>query len=157
MLLESIQIIHLSGKLDWPEVEANRTGLTGEQRSFYRAYEYLHDRMGAAYQAADLVVARAGASMLGESPAFGVPTILVPYPYAWRYQKINADYLVSRGAATRLDDNRLTEDLAPTILSLLGNEEKLDDMSHAAKKLDRPDAAEKISSVLIEISKRAIP
>ena len=60
--------------------------------------------MGLAFAAADLVVSRAGASILGEYPLFGLPSILIPYPYAWRYQKVNADYLATRGAAIRLDD-----------------------------------------------------
>jgi hypothetical protein len=75
----------------------------------YRPYPYLHERMGAAFRAADLVVARAGASMLGEAPAFALPSLLVPYPHAWRYQKVNADYLANAGAAIRLDDHCCAE------------------------------------------------
>ena len=72
--------------------------------------------MGAALAAADLVVSRAGASILGEYPLFGLPAILVPYPYAWRYQKVNADYLVKRQAAEMLPDEQLKEKLLPTML-----------------------------------------
>jgi UDP-N-acetylglucosamine--N-acetylmuramyl-(pentapeptide) pyrophosphoryl-undecaprenol N-acetylglucosamine transferase len=96
-LLPEMQVLHISGNLDWPEVEAARSALsTGEAAAWaerYHAFPYLHDEMGAALAAADLVVARAGASTLGEFPALGLPAILVPYPHAWRYQKVNADYL----------------------------------------------------------------
>ncbi len=38
---------------------------------------------------------------------FGLPAVLVPYPHAWRYQKVNADYLARRGAAIVLTNERL--------------------------------------------------
>lgn len=98
-LLTEAQIIHVSGTLTWPEVEANAATLPTGLRDYYRPYPYLHDEMGAAFRAADLVLARAGASMLGECPAFGLPAILVPLTFAWRYQKVNADYLTDHGAA----------------------------------------------------------
>jgi UDP-N-acetylglucosamine:LPS N-acetylglucosamine transferase len=84
----------------------------------YHAYPFLHE-MGQALAAADLVVSRAGASALGEYPLFGLPAILVPYPYAWRYQKVNADYLARRGAAVRLNDEDLPARLAGEVRALL--------------------------------------
>ena len=74
-MLQEAQVIHISGTLTWPEVEVNAANLSSEQRRWYRPYPYLHDNMGAAFRAADLVVARAGASMLGEGPAFGLPVM----------------------------------------------------------------------------------
>lgn len=111
----NLQIIHISGQLTWPEVEAFADTLPAEQRRFYRPYPYLHERMGAAFRAADLIVARGGASMLAEGPLFGTPAVLVPYPHAWRTQKINADYLVARNAAVRLDDETLAAQFVPKI------------------------------------------
>jgi UDP-N-acetylglucosamine--N-acetylmuramyl-(pentapeptide) pyrophosphoryl-undecaprenol N-acetylglucosamine transferase len=108
--LKDYQVIHLSGELDWAEVEQARASLSSEQQGRYHAFPFLHE-MGLALAAADLVVSRAGASALGEYPLFGLPAILVPYPYAWRYQKVNADYLVGRGAAVRLNDEDLARDL----------------------------------------------
>ncbi|VAW41400.1 UDP-N-acetylglucosamine--N-acetylmuramyl-(pentapeptide) pyrophosphoryl-undecaprenol N-acetylglucosamine transferase, partial [hydrothermal vent metagenome] len=63
-LLKTMQIIHISGNLTWAEVEDNARALPQELRAFYRPFPYLHDEMGHAFRAADLVVARAGASML---------------------------------------------------------------------------------------------
>ena len=70
------------------------------------------------------VIARAGASTLGEFPFFGLPAILVPYPHAWRYQKVNADYLAERGAAVIVKDEMLKTDLLPVIRDLLANPSK---------------------------------
>jgi UDP-N-acetylglucosamine--N-acetylmuramyl-(pentapeptide) pyrophosphoryl-undecaprenol N-acetylglucosamine transferase len=77
-LLAEMQIVHVSGTLNWPEVEEICQGLTDQQLQRYHAYPYLHAEMGAAFQAADLVLSRAGASSLGEFPIFGLPAILVP-------------------------------------------------------------------------------
>jgi UDP-N-acetylglucosamine--N-acetylmuramyl-(pentapeptide) pyrophosphoryl-undecaprenol N-acetylglucosamine transferase len=139
-LLADFQIIHISGTLTWPEVEANIASLTAEQRAYYRPYPYLHEEMGAAYRAADLVVARAGASMLGECPAFGLPAVLIPLTFAWRYQKVNADYLTGRGAAVQLTDEQLADELLPTVRHLLRDQAKLKKMSAAASALDKPQA-----------------
>jgi UDP-N-acetylglucosamine:LPS N-acetylglucosamine transferase len=89
--------------------------------------------MALAYRAADLVLARSGAGMLGEAPAFGVGSVLVPYPHAWRYQKVNADYLADKGAAIRLNDEEMGTKLLPTLLALLRDKEKLAAMGAAAK------------------------
>ena len=98
-LLAEMQVLHISGQLDWPEVEAAGKKLDDWQSRRYRAYPYLHQEMTAALRAADLVVSRAGASSLGEFPMVGLPAVLVPYPYAWRYQVVNAQYLVDRTGA----------------------------------------------------------
>ncbi len=153
-LLIDFQVIHISGELDWPEIAANKDSLSEAELRFYRAYPYLHRRMGAAYRGADLVLARAGASMLGECPVFGIPAILVPYPYAWRYQKVNADYLVTRGAAVRINDEDLSSSMLPTVSDLLIDQTKLAKMSKAAKRLDRPNAAENVAQILLDLAKR---
>lgn len=153
-LLAQYQVIHVSGGLDWPEVEERAVRLPERLRRFYRPNAYLHERMGAAFRSADLAVARAGASMLGESPAFGLPSILVPYPHAWRYQKVNADYLAERGAAVRLDDARLATQLVPTVVALLEDETRLSAMRDAARALDKPGAARNLAQLIVELAKR---
>jgi UDP-N-acetylglucosamine--N-acetylmuramyl-(pentapeptide) pyrophosphoryl-undecaprenol N-acetylglucosamine transferase len=152
-LLEKFQVIHISGTLDWPEVEANAENLTDHNRDYYRPFPYLHEEMGLAYRAADLILARAGASALGEFPAFGLPSILVPYPYAWRYQKVNADYLADQGAAVRLNNEDMPEQLLPLVLDILENEAKRQQMAQAARKLDTPDSAGKLARLLLRLGK----
>ncbi|RIK24105.1 MAG: undecaprenyldiphospho-muramoylpentapeptide beta-N-acetylglucosaminyltransferase [Anaerolineae bacterium] len=150
-LLTEAQIIHVSGTLTWPEVEANAATLPTGLRDYYRPYPYLHDEMGAAFRAADLVLARAGASMLGECPAFGLPAILVPLTFAWRYQKVNADYLTDHGAAVQLTDETLAEELLPTVRNLLFDREKLAQMATAAAALDKPTATADLAQVILSV------
>ena len=150
-LLEKCEIIHLSGEGDWELVKSRREQLPVELAERYHALAYLHE-MGAALAAADLVVSRAGASALGEFPLFALPAILVPYPHAWRYQKVNADYLARRGAAIMLPDNRLNDELPVTLTVLLENPNKLKAMRAAMFELSHPRAAEKIASALLELA-----
>jgi UDP-N-acetylglucosamine--N-acetylmuramyl-(pentapeptide) pyrophosphoryl-undecaprenol N-acetylglucosamine transferase len=151
--LAHYQVIHLSGQLDWAETEQVRNSLPVELRTRYHAFPYLHE-MGLALVAADLVVSRAGASALGEYPLFGLPAILVPYPYAWRYQKVNADYLVQRGAAIRLNDADLPARLTGEVQALLADGEKLARMRQAARGAATPLAAQTIARELIALGHR---
>jgi UDP-N-acetylglucosamine--N-acetylmuramyl-(pentapeptide) pyrophosphoryl-undecaprenol N-acetylglucosamine transferase len=152
-LLQTMQVIHISGAFTWDEVATNAKTLPGDLRAFYRPYPYLHEEMGHAFRAADLVVARAGASMLGESPAFSLPSILVPLAWAWRYQKVNADYLCERGTAVQLTDETLDEQLLPTIQTLMADSTKLAQMSQAARALDVPNGAENLATLIQAVAK----
>jgi UDP-N-acetylglucosamine--N-acetylmuramyl-(pentapeptide) pyrophosphoryl-undecaprenol N-acetylglucosamine transferase len=153
LLNDGLQVLHISGELDWLNVQANAEKLAAAQRANYHPFAYLHDDMGLALAAADLAVSRSGASVLGESPQFGLPSILVPYPFAWRYQKTNADWLTSRGAALRLDDAMLGTELLPTIRGILQDDAKLKKMQQAAKALARQDASGDIALRLRQMVK----
>ena len=150
-LLAIFEVIHISGEMDWPLVKDSRERLPMELAARYHALPYLHE-MGAALAAADLVISRAGASALGEFPVFGLPAVLVPYPHAWRYQKVNADFLTQRGAAIVLDDQHLQDELIETLRVLVQNPNKLKAMRASMFELSRPRAAEKIASKLIELA-----
>jgi UDP-N-acetylglucosamine:LPS N-acetylglucosamine transferase len=159
-LLSEMQVVHISGNLDWPEIEAARAGLGGRLAEpawvdRYHAFPYLHTEMGAAFTVADLVVARAGASALGEFPLFGLPAILVPYPYAWRYQQVNAKYLVQKGAACLLADEDLTHQLLPVVRDLMRDPDRREKMRTAMSSLAQPDAAESIAHLLLDLASHA--
>ncbi|MCL4877010.1 MAG: UDP-N-acetylglucosamine--N-acetylmuramyl-(pentapeptide) pyrophosphoryl-undecaprenol N-acetylglucosamine transferase [Anaerolineae bacterium] len=146
-LLQDLQVIHVTGSLDWPEMQGLYQKLSPELRQHYQLFEYLHE-MGLAMAAADLVVSRAGASTLGEFPYFGLPSVLVPYPHAWRYQKVNADWLVERGAAVRLDDEKLNDELVPVVRGLITNPVKLQAMREAVRRLGTAQGAENIAQLI---------
>ena len=153
-LLERMQVIHLTGYLDWQVVDEKSKELPQGLSERYQPFPYLHE-MGAALAAADLIVSRAGASTLGEYPLFGLPAILVPYPYAWRYQKVNASYLADRGAAEILLDENLKDQLYEKIINLIFDQKRLADMRKAMTSLSTPGAAEKIAQMIQNLTESA--
>jgi UDP-N-acetylglucosamine:LPS N-acetylglucosamine transferase len=149
LLAEDVQIIHVTGRLDWEQVQAQHAQLSAAQQANYQVFPYMTD-IERAFAAADLVISRAGAATMAEYPAHALPAILVPYPYAWRYQKVNADWLAERGAAIRLDEERLADDLLPMIRALLHDAARLKTMRAAMGSLKRSDGAENIARLLAE-------
>ena len=148
LLNDGLQIIHITGELDWER--ATRQAGDLNDHPDYHAFPYLRDDMGLALAAANLAVCRAGASALAELPLFALPAILVPYPYAWRYQKVNADYLSERGAAIRLNDEDMSAKLYALITSLLRDETRLDEMRRRSGELANRDGADNLARLLIE-------
>jgi UDP-N-acetylglucosamine--N-acetylmuramyl-(pentapeptide) pyrophosphoryl-undecaprenol N-acetylglucosamine transferase len=150
-LLQDCQVIHLCGELDWEKVQSVQASLPADIGTRYHAYPYLHE-MGAALAAADLVVSRAGASILGEYPLFGLPAILIPYPFAWRYQKVNADYLVQHGAAVKIEDASLEHQLETTIKNLFEDKKRLENMKASMLALSKPQAAHDLALLLEKLA-----
>jgi UDP-N-acetylglucosamine--N-acetylmuramyl-(pentapeptide) pyrophosphoryl-undecaprenol N-acetylglucosamine transferase len=150
--LEVCQIVHISGTLDEAWVQARRASLPPELQARYHVSAYLHEQMITALIAADLAISRAGASVLGEFPAVGLPAILVPYPYAGAHQACNANYLTRHNAAVTIkDDVDLDQMLKQTAANLIINPEKLQAMRKACEKLARPDAASRLAQVILEV------
>lgn len=152
-LLQDMQIIHITGRLDWQMIENVRAELSTQQLNRYRPYPYLYDEIGAAMHLADLALTRGGAATLGEMPIFGLPAILVPYPYAWRYQRVNANYLMKHGAVEIIEDSQLEEQIAPKVHGLMANPAKREKMSQAMHSLAKPEASARIASLLTDLAK----
>ena len=107
------------------------------------------DDMSLVYQAADLAVSRAGAVTISELAAFGLPAVLIPYPYAGGHQQANAEILASAGTASILPQADLTGPaLQSAILSLLARVPKRNEMT---EKVFRPDAARLFAEEIIKL------
>jgi UDP-N-acetylglucosamine:LPS N-acetylglucosamine transferase len=154
-LLMEMEVIHLSGQLDWLDVKKASAELPSDASARYHAYPYLHEEMSAAMTIADLAVSRAGASILGEMPYFGLPAVLVPYPHAWRYQRVNAGYLADRGAAVIVEDDLIGEKLLDVVGDLMRDAQGREEMSRAMKSLAHPQAADCIASLLTGLAKNS--
>ncbi len=132
------QVLHLSGDRDYAWMAANRKSDANENR--YLLLPYLND-MELAYAAADVAVTRAGASTIAELAVTGVPSILVPYPYASEdHQRKNAELFAHRGAAVIIADANLNADTLYWSLIDILQPDKLASMKAAAHSLAQPRA-----------------
>jgi len=142
-----LQVIHLTGVDHLPmalEEQANAS-------SSYRPIGFL-ERMEDAYAAADFVLARAGASTLAELTALGLPSILVPYPYAGSHQQANAAVLRQAGAALSVNQAELTDRrLAALIRQLALDPLRRGLMAAQARRLGRPGAALTVAAELAKL------
>jgi UDP-N-acetylglucosamine--N-acetylmuramyl-(pentapeptide) pyrophosphoryl-undecaprenol N-acetylglucosamine transferase len=135
------QVLHLCGERDHAYMAAEERDV-GTNHVLLLAY--LADPANA-YAAADLMIARAGASTLAELAATGTPAILVPYPHAADdHQTSNAELFVSRGAAVLVADNELDGDRLWWIVDGLLRSGRLAAMRKAARALATPDAGAEI-------------
>lgn len=121
----------------------------------YKFLPYVHD-MHFAYAASDLVICRAGANTISEIICLGIPSILIPFPYAIDdHQILNAKILKDIGAAIVIPENELsTTDLSDIIYTLIKDEKRLCEMGDLAKTLHQPKAVEKMSKGLIKLAEK---
>jgi UDP-N-acetylglucosamine--N-acetylmuramyl-(pentapeptide) pyrophosphoryl-undecaprenol N-acetylglucosamine transferase len=108
------------------------------------------DRMDLVYAAADLVVARSGASSIAEVSACGVPAVLVPYPYATAgHQEANARAMQRAGGAIVLPDDELSADsLSERVVGLVDRPDRLEAMGKRSFAFAAPDAAARLADVV---------
>jgi UDP-N-acetylglucosamine--N-acetylmuramyl-(pentapeptide) pyrophosphoryl-undecaprenol N-acetylglucosamine transferase len=140
--------IHQTGELDYERTAAlyKEKGLEAEVKPFIQD-------MAGVYREADLVVSRAGAGAVFEMAAMGKPSLLIPYPFAAnRHQEANAQFLVEAGAAEMILQENLTgEALADRLAKFMEDRAALEKMGQAAKSVSKPDAAQRIADLLLEM------
>ena len=132
-----VRLIHISGERDYEMV----TKAVTNQPANYTLLPYLHE-MKEAFNVADLLISRAGATILSEIAVCQKPAILIPFPYATdNHQEKNARTLEKLGAAKVLLDKDLSENTLVSLIEELKAPEKLSQMAEAMKK-SRPDDVE---------------
>jgi len=110
--------------------------------------------MASAYKAADLVVCRAGALTISELSLVVKAAILVPSPnVAEDHQTKNAMALVNKNAAMMITDAEGKEKLVKTMLELIVDDVKCEELRSNLKDFGRPNAAEEIAKVAIQLAK----
>jgi UDP-N-acetylglucosamine--N-acetylmuramyl-(pentapeptide) pyrophosphoryl-undecaprenol N-acetylglucosamine transferase len=145
-----LHVLHVCGRRDYPELSRQQLAPDYDLREYLEQPEFAQ-----ALAAADLVVARAGGSVF-EVLAYGVPSILVPYPHAAAdHQSTNARWLADAGAAIVLGDDELNgARLGGEVAGLLAEPHRLREMAAAARALARPDAAADVARELLAAAGR---
>lgn len=149
-----LQVVHVTGhqghedSLRW----WREAGVDPEDpASGVRVLPFLDD-MADAYAAADVVLARAGATTIAELTVLGIPAVLVPYPHATaQHQQGNADALRRAGAAVVIDDAALTPDtVATTVGGIVSDPALAGSLADAARAWGRPEAAEAVARLVLD-------
>jgi len=142
-----VRVVHQTGVAEHESLaqEFATTGLNGEVVPFIR-------NMVEAFAGADLVVGRAGAGAVSEIAAGGMPSVLVPLPFAADdHQRRNAETLVNAGAARMLLDSELSgARLFEVVETLRRDGAELQRMRERVRQFARPGAAERAAEVLEE-------
>ncbi|MFT3990966.1 MAG: undecaprenyldiphospho-muramoylpentapeptide beta-N-acetylglucosaminyltransferase [Luteolibacter sp.] len=138
------QVLHIAGALDFERVSETVKGREG-----YKVLGFC-DQMPSAYAVADLLIARSGASSLTEVSLAGLPSILVPFPYAADdHQTKNAEVFSKKGAAELVQERDFdAEKLAGMATSILLDLPTRERMAQAARALAIPDAADRVCTAI---------
>ncbi len=146
---DGIAVIAQTGANDEAMVRGSfeRARLGGVVSAFF-------DDMASVYAASDLAVSRAGATAIAELELVGLPSLLVPYPYATEgHQMKNARAMEKAGASVVVPDSDFTADvLVSEMRELTGRRERLLAMADAARKLARPDAAVRVARAALALA-----
>lgn len=132
-----IRLIHISGERDYEMVNKS----IANKPANYQLLPYLHE-MKEAFDVADLLISRAGATILSEIAVCKKPAILIPYPYATdNHQEKNARALEKLGAAKVLLDKDLNKDSLIKLISEIQQGDNTAKMAEAMGK-SRPEDVE---------------
>ena len=133
-----VTITHQTGEKDLEATRARyqAAGVAADCHAFIKD-------MAAAYQRADIIIGRAGATTVAELAIAGKPAVFIPYPFAAdNHQELNAREMAAKGAALMFRQSELTADkLADALRPLLADETRRSAMGAAMKSLAKPGAA----------------
>ena len=150
----NLRIVHIAGMMEHDDVKAQIDKIKRPtDKVKYHLFPYVQE-MGAAYAVADLAVTRAGASTVAELTARGLPSILIPYPYATdNHQFVNAKNLEKAGAAKIISNEDFNADqFHKTVSNLVHNPEELKKMRERAVRFGRPQAAQDLAAIILRIA-----
>lgn len=149
VLANDVQLIHQIGEGTY-ESYARRIPVRVLETTNYLTKSFF-DNPEKCYFISDLVISRSGAMTTTEITVLGKPAIFIPYPYAGNHQEANALHLVEAGGAVLLRQQGLrSKTLLNTILEVLNNPTKLNEMSRITKSFSKPNATRDIAKLILK-------
>ncbi len=146
LVKENVQVIWQTGKYYYREM---KDAVPENDNIKLMAFV---DRMEAAFALADVVVSRAGASVISEIALLGKAALFVPSPNVSEdHQTKNAMALVKEDAAEMVEDKQVSAELVHKILSLVKDEKRLAQLKNNVNKFAMPDAAKVIVEELFRL------
>lgn len=149
---DQLHFIHQTGQTDEAEVQAGyeHKGFSADARAFI--YDMVEQ-----YRKASLIICRSGATTLAEVTALGIPSVLVPYPFAaHNHQVHNAQALESNGAAQVILDKDINGDqVAQIILNGIEDPGTLREMGNKSFQMGQRDATERARELCMELMHRS--
>ena len=109
-----------------------------------KVYDFI-DKMNLAYEVADIIISRAGASSISELCIVGKPVIFLPSPnVAEDHQSKNALSLVNNKAALMIEEKNMNKDFKNSFSELINDKELQDELSRNIKKQAKINATRDI-------------
>lgn len=153
-LLPQMDVILISGEGEYDEMRA----LTPQDDPRFQLHAFVSKGMAAMLGAADIVVARAGATTILELAALAKPTILVPNGFlTGGHQLKNAAVYAETGAVSVIDELELEkrpEVLTDELQNLLADPAHMQQMGTAFHAFAKPQAASDMADLVISAIKK---
>lgn len=152
--IRNFEVIHQTGKKNFLQVkkEAGAVVTNKDLKKYYHLHAFLNEEEEAhAYQAADLIISRAGAGTIFEIAAVAKPSVLVPLAgSAQNHQVKNAYHYAENGAAIVMEEANFTPHfLLERLKQLFSDPKKLKQMSEKAREFAKPEAAKITANYII--------
>lgn len=151
-ILKKYSLILISGSGNYNKLKS----LVPENNKNFKLVPFVAGNIDTYFGAADLVIARAGATTILELSAMSKPTILIPnHELTGGHQVKNAEVYLKARAAEVLSDQEITiipETILNTIDKILENNDYRKELSENFKKFSKPNAAKDVAELIIQAS-----
>lgn len=154
-VLREFELLHQCGKRNFKNVQAEARVMTSKEfEKYYHVFPFFKEvELKHAYQAADIIISRAGSGSIFEIAAMGKPSILIPLPGSAQNHQVKNAYAYSKSGAALIFEEPVG--LSPhffleRLRYLISRPRLMGKMSNKAKEFSKPQAASIIANYIIE-------